>query len=67
MDERMTELEIRYTDMEATIESLQDTVLRQQQKIDSLIEKFAQLESRLKDSGGQHILSPSEESPPPHY
>ena len=63
----MTELEIRYTDLEVTVESLQETVLKQQQKIDVLAEIVAQLESRLKDAGGHNILSPSEESPPPHY
>jgi len=67
MTDRLTELEIRYTDMEMTVESLHDTILQQQQTIDALSLKLEELESRLKSASVPDILPPGEEPPPPHY
>lgn len=67
MQDRLTELEIRYTDMELTIESLQDTLFRQQRQLTAMSHRIEDLEARLRSAAQADILSPAEEPPPPHY
>jgi len=67
MENRVTELEIRLTHMEETIEVLNQTVIKQHNEIDVLQLQVSQLEKKIKSSQASHIAHESEETPPPHY
>ncbi|SCA55466.1 Protein SlyX homolog [Candidatus Terasakiella magnetica] len=64
-EERITELEIRLSHQETTIDELNATVFEQWQSIDSLTKELLSLKNRMK------ALTPSEidDAPylPPHY
>jgi SlyX protein len=67
MEERITDLEIRFMHQERTIHELSDALFRQQQAIERLEGELRQI----RDQFGQVFLSPvrsaEEEEPPPHY
>lgn len=67
MENRVTELEIRLTHFEDTIEVLNQAVIRQQHEIDRLQQQVLLLEKKLKASQATPIALDSEETPPPHY
>lgn len=67
MEQRITELEIRLTHLEDTIEVLNDTVIKQRGEIDLLQLQISILEKKLKASQATPIAHESEETPPPHY
>jgi SlyX protein len=68
MEERITELEIRLTHFEDTIETLNRAVIAQQGVIDELLFQVEILEKRIKASAaGSPVAHESEETPPPHY
>jgi len=67
MDKRITELEIRLTHLEDTIEVLNQTIINQHKEIDVLQLQVSLLEKKIKASQASHIASESEETPPPHY
>ena len=67
MEEKIIDLEIRLTHQEDHIAELDKIIYQQQQAIDLLQEQIRHLQNKLKNIGEQNILSPSEESPPPHY
>jgi SlyX protein len=67
MDERITELEIRLTHLEDTIDVLNHTIIEQQKLIDQLQLQISILEKKLKASAASNIAHESEETPPPHY
>jgi len=67
MDKRITELEIRLTHLEDTIEVLNQTIIDQHKEIDVLQLQVSLLEKKIKASQASHIASESEETPPPHY
>ena len=67
MEDRVTELEIRLTHLEDTIEVLNNTIINQLAEIDHLKLQIAALEKKLKATQATIIAPESEETPPPHY
>jgi len=67
MENRVTELEIRLTHLEDTIEVLNKTVIEQHNHIDLLQLQVSTLEKKLKAAQSSPIALESEETPPPHY
>jgi SlyX protein len=67
MGERITELEIRLTHLEDTIDVLNQTIIEQHKLIDQLQLQISILEKKLKASAASNIAPESEETPPPHY
>lgn len=67
MENRVTELEIRLTHLEDTIEVLNSTIIRQHDVIDLLQLQVINLEKKIKASQPSPVAHESEETPPPHY
>lgn len=68
MEERVTELEIRLTHLEDTLDVLNRSVFEQHKQIDQLQLQVSNLEKKLKAAAdGSHLAQESEETPPPHY
>ena len=67
MENRVTELEIRLTHLEDTIEVLNRTVIQQHEEIDTLQLQVSILEKKIKASQSSPVAHESEETPPPHY
>ncbi len=67
MENRVTELEIRLTHLEDTIEVLNNTIIKQHDEIDLLQLQVSQLEKKIKASQSSPVALESEETPPPHY
>ena len=63
MEERVTDLENRYTHQERLVQELLDTVYRQQQELDRLQRDVEQLRLALPSL----VERPEDEEPPPHY
>jgi len=67
MEERITELELRFMHQEKTIAELNDTVYRQELAIERIQRELAAMRDQFM------VMSPSinrtaeEEEPPPHY
>src|SRR3569623_481156 len=66
-DTRLTDLEIRLTHQEATLQTLNDVVADQQQLIAHLRKEVEALKARVRDLAPANIAAPWEEPPPPHY
>jgi len=65
MENKITDLEIRITHQEASIDELTRTLLEQEQLIRKLQRDVDTIRNQLKeDSNIAHV---SEETPPPHY
>ena len=67
MEDRITELEIRLTHIEDTLDILNQTVIDQHGLIDQLQLQISLLEKKLKAVATSNIAPESEETPPPHY
>jgi len=67
MENRVTELEIRLTHLEDTIEVLNKTIIKQHSEIDILQLQVSNLEKKIKASQSSQLALESEETPPPHY
>ena len=67
MEDRITELEIRLTHIEDTLDVLNQTVIDQHRLIDHLQLQISIMEKKLKAVATSNIAPESEESPPPHY
>lgn len=68
MDQRVTELEIRLTHLEDTIDVLNQTIIKQNDDINLLQLQISILDKKLKAAQtGSPIAHESEETPPPHY
>lgn len=67
MEDRVTELEIRLTHLEDTIEVLNQTIIRQHGDIDLLQLQVSALEKKVKAAQSSPVAHESEETPPPHY
>jgi SlyX protein len=67
MEDRITELEIRLTHIEDTLDILNQTVIDQHNLIDQLQMQISILEKKLKAAAATKIALVSEETPPPHY
>jgi len=67
MEDRITELEIRLTHIEDTLDVLNQTVIDQHALIDQLQLQISILEKKLQAAVISHIAPESDETPPPHY
>jgi len=67
MDERITEVEIRLTHIEDTLDVLNQAIIDQHKLIDQLQLQISILEKKLKAAATSNIAHESEETPPPHY
>lgn len=67
MEDRITELEIRLTHIEDTLDVLNQSVIDQHNLIDQLQLQIAILEKKLKTVVSSNLASENEETPPPHY
>ncbi|NOR43495.1 MAG: lysis protein [Gammaproteobacteria bacterium] len=67
MEQRITELEIRLTHFEDTIEVLNQTIIKQSDEINILQLQVSLLEKKIKSSQSSPVALESEETPPPHY
>lgn len=67
MENRITDLEIRLTHLEAAIDELTDTVLRQQKALQESGEQLEFIKSLLAEISPEAVRPQSEETPPPHY
>ncbi|TXH66750.1 MAG: SlyX family protein [Thiothrix sp.] len=67
MQDRLTELEIKFMQQEQTLEILSEQVYLQQKEIFNLSQQIQILSERLKTLAVSPIASPAEETPPPHY
>lgn len=67
MENRLTELELKFMEQEQTLETLSEAFYRQQKEILTLTRELEQLKDRLKSVAQSPVASLSEETPPPHY
>ena len=67
MEDRITELEIRLTHFEDTIEVLNQTAIKQGDEIRQLKQQVEILNKKIKASASSPVALESEEAPPPHY
>ncbi len=66
-ESRLTELEIRLTHYEDTIEALNQVVIRQSRDIETLQIQLQHLNKKLKSAQGSIVADEKDETPPPHY
>ena len=67
MDERITELEIKLSFQEELLETLNQTVIRQQQQMDLLQQQMRVLYQQMKNYSGPTDSAPQQQEIPPHY
>ncbi len=67
MDNDITDLQIRLTHQESTLEALNQVIIDQQKMIDQLTLAVEQLNERMKAMADSNIAHQSDETPPPHY
>lgn len=67
MDERITELEIKLSFQEELLETLNQTVIRQQQQMDLLQQQMRVLYQQMKNDSGPTDSAPQQQEIPPHY
>jgi uncharacterized coiled-coil protein SlyX len=67
MEERITELEIRFMHQEQTINELNEIVCRQELALERLEREMSAMREQLKTAASSINRSPEEEEPPPHY
>lgn len=67
IENRITEVEIRLTHFENTIEVLNQTAIRHGDEIRQLRQQVEILNKKIKTSASSPIALESEETPPPHY
>ncbi len=67
MENRITELEIKLSFAEATIESLNQTVFKHQQQLDRLQFDLRSLREELANSQGNAPQRSLQDEVPPHY
>lgn len=67
MENEITDLQIRLTHQESTLEALNQVIIQQQQMIDQLTLTVEQLNERIKSMSDSNIADQSQETPPPHY
>ena len=67
MDQRTTDLEIRFMHQERTIQELNDIICRQELAIERLERDMRQLQEQVKQLLPSLVRTADEEEPPPHY
>lgn len=65
-DERIIDLEIRLTHQEATLQTLSDSLIRQQRQIEALQAQVERLQAQVR-AGAFGVGPAGDEPPPPHY
>jgi len=65
MEERITELELRFTEQERMLQELSSVLFAQQRELDALRAQVANLEKKLQAEPG--LVDASEKDRPPHY
>ncbi len=63
--ERLTELELRFMEQQATLQALSDVVYAQARALDALSAEVQQLTKKLQAEPG--LVDASEKERPPHY
>jgi len=66
-DTRITELEIRLTHNEDTLEQLNQIIITQRNEIDTLKIQLDYLNKKLKAAQNSLLADEKDETPPPHY
>ena len=66
-ESRITELETKLAFAEDLLDTLNQTVIRQQRQLDSLQEQFRLLHQQVRDSQADAEPSTAREEIPPHY
>nr|WP_297353977.1 SlyX family protein [uncultured Caldimonas sp.] len=66
IEQRLTDLEIKFSFAEDALDQLNEVVVRQQALIETLAREVASLRQRTDDGSGAALRSPREELPP-HY
>jgi len=66
MESRLEAVELKFMDVEVTIEQLNEVIIRQQNTIDHLTRTVEQLQGQMQ-SVSSIIAKESDETPPPHY
>lgn len=66
IDERLTELEIKFAYSLETIESLNDQVTKQWKTIDKLTQQLGMMHEQMATMA-EEMGKPQDEPPPPHY
>jgi uncharacterized coiled-coil protein SlyX len=67
MEERVTELELRFMHQEQTINELNETVCRQERSIARLERELGRMQEQFLTLSPSINRTPDEEEPPPHY
>ena len=68
IDRRLTDLEVKASFAEDTLDSLNEVILRQQRQIDLLLREVALLKERAPDTGGGPAgTRDARDEIPPHY
>lgn len=67
LERRVTDLEIRITHQEATLDTLNDVIIRQQQLLVRLGDELKSTRKRLNELDTSAETSAQPEPPPPHY
>jgi SlyX protein len=67
MEDRITELELRFMQQERIIQELNETVFRQEQVISRLERQFRLLSEQLRSFAPSSILGQDSDERPPHY
>ena len=67
MEERLTELEVRFMHQEKTINDLNETVCRQERAIARLEQELGRMREQFLTLSPSINRTPEEEEPPPHY
>ena len=65
MDDRLTELELRYTELQALVQELSDVVYAQQKELDLLRSEIVLLKRRVEAEPG--LVDAKADEKPPHY
>lgn len=65
MDERLTKLEILYSDQSKTIEEMSGEMFQQQKEIAQLKQQLEELKERVEDASAGNEIGGNER--PPHY
>ena len=67
MEERITELEIKISFQEELLDTLNQTVVRQQQQLNLLQQQMRVLYQQMKNDSSPAENSPQQQEIPPHY
>ena len=67
MEERLTELELRFMHQEQTINDLNETVCRQERAIERLERELGRMREQFMTISPSINRTADEEEPPPHY